>query len=137
MGPEYPNNKNTQIVLPELSYKIVGSAFTVFNSVGYGMSERHYQKLLATEFGFQRIPFEMEKQIDFLYHGQHVGKYFADFVVDQKVIVELKVRPKLGYSHVQQVMGYLRNTGYKLAILIYFTREGVKCRRVLNARVAE
>ena len=50
-----------------------------------------------------------------------------------KIIVELKIRPRIGYTHIKQDFSYLRTTGYKLAILIYFTREGVKYRRVLNS----
>ena len=55
-----------------------------------------------------------------------------DFVVDNKLVVELKVRPRLGYIHIKQVMNYLKVTGYKLALLIYFTKEGVKYRRIIN-----
>jgi GxxExxY protein len=73
--------------------------------------------------------------VKILYKDQDVGKYFLDFVVEDKIIAELKVRPKLGYAHIQQVMGYLKATDHKLAILIYFTRDGVKSRRVLNSTV--
>jgi GxxExxY protein len=52
-----------------------------------------------------------------------------------KIVVELKVRPRLGYTHIKQVMDYLKTIGCKLAILIYFTRDGVKYRRVINSYI--
>ncbi len=66
------------------------------------------------------------------YQDKEIGKYFLDFVVDNKIVIEFKVRPGIGYSHIKQVMSYLKSSGYKLAILIYFTRDGVKYRGVVN-----
>ena len=120
------------IVYPEISYQVVGAAFQVFNSVGYGASEKHYQNLLAKVLEEIGIPFQKEQAVTLQYHDQPAGRYFLDFVVDNKIVVELKIRPQLGYTHVKQVMSYLKATGYKLAILIYFTRDGVKYRRILN-----
>jgi len=67
------------------------------------------------------------------YNNDDIGKYFADFLVENKIIVELKTRPRLGYVHLRQVLEYLRRADIKLAILIYFTKSGVKYRRVLNS----
>ena len=123
----------TKIIYPELSYKITGLAFNVFNNIGYGMSEKHYQKLFAEELKENKINFENEKAVKITYKEKEIGNYFLDFVVDNKLVVELKVRPRLGYIHIKQVMNYLKTTGYKLALLIYFTKEGVKYRRIINA----
>ena len=120
------------VIYPELSYKIIGAAFRVFNNVGYGMSEKFYQQAFAKELEILQIGFEKEKLVNIIYGGESIGKYFLDFVVDGKVVVELKVRPRLGYVHIKQVMSYLKTTGHKLAILVYFTRDGVRYRRVLN-----
>ena len=121
------------IVYPELSYAIIGAAFRVFNNTGYGMGEKFYQQAFAKELEISQIGFEKERMVEIIYNGEAIGKYFLDFVVDGKVIVEMKVQPRLGYVHIKQVMGYLKTTGHKLAILIYFTRDGVRYRRVLNA----
>ena len=121
------------LIYPELSYKIVGIAFNVFNEHGYGMSEKYYQQAFAKMLTSAPLSFEREKHV-VIKHGEvSVARFFLDFIVDNKVAVELKIRQRLGYIHIKQVTNYLKATGYKLAILIYFTREGVKYRRVLNA----
>ena len=122
-----------EVIYLELSYKIIGLAFRVFNELGYGMNEKHYQKAFVKELEQEGINFEREKPVIINYKDKTIGKYFLDFVIDNKIIVELKIRPRIGYTHIKQVFSYLRTTGYKLAILIYFTREGAKYRRVLNS----
>ena len=121
-----------KVVHPELSYRIIGTAFKVFNNIGYGFGERHYQRAFANALAAVAIPFTKEQLVTTRYEGQPLGRYFLDFVVDDKIVVELKVRPRLGYTHVKQTMSYLKSTGYQLAILIYFTRQGVKYRRIVN-----
>lgn len=121
-----------RVIYPELSYKLVGLAFKVFNDVGYGHSEKHYQKILESLLETNKLPFERELLARQLYNGKEIGKYYFDFLIDDKIILELKVRPSLGYTHIKQVVDYLKTSNYKLAILIYFTRDGVKYRRVLN-----
>ena len=95
-----------KLVYPELSYNVLGAAFSAFNELGWGLSEKDYQRGLAKELGKR-------------------GK--------GKIILELKVVPKLGYVHTRQLLGYLIGSGYKLGILLYFTKDGVKHRRVLNS----
>jgi GxxExxY protein len=128
-----PEIKRNNLIYPELSYKLIGMAFKVFNDAGYGRNEKFYQKIFAKELESENLNFDREKLIKINYQGEEVGRYFLDFIIDNKVVVELKVRPRFGYIHIKQVMDYLKTTGYKLAILIYFTRDGVKYRRVINA----
>lgn len=128
------NNAN-RIELPTLSYTIVGSAFAVFNELGYGLHEKDYQKALARELENRQISFCREVYVPITYKGKLLSRYFADFVIEEKVILELKVSPKLGYSHSRQLLNYLRAGGYRLGILLYFTEEGVKYRRVLNSNL--
>ena len=120
-------------VFPELSYKIVGIAFKIFNESGYGFPENYYQKVFSTLLNKEKIPHQREKCIQLTFAGEKIGKYFIDFLVDNKIVVELKVRPSIGYTNIRQVMGYLKSGQYWLAILIYFTRQGIKYRRILNS----
>jgi GxxExxY protein len=122
------------IIYPKLSYKIIGIAFRVFNEIGFGMNERYYQKAFAKELEKEKLFYEKEKIVKLNYKQQNIGNYFLDFVIENKIIVELKVKPKFGYVHIRQVLSYLKATGYKLAILIYFTRDGVKYKRIVNAK---
>ncbi len=121
-----------KIVFPELSYQIIGAAFNVFNELGWGFSEKDYQSALAKEFEGKSIKFKREVYIPINYKDSLIKKYYADFVVDEKILVELKVVPRLGYFHLRQLLNYLKLSGLRLGILIYFSREGIKYRRVLN-----
>lgn len=121
-----------EIVLPELSYKIIGSAFDVFNNLGWGWSEKTYGKALAKELTNRKINFRQEVYIPLRYENKNLNRYFADFIAENKILLELKVVHKLGYVHARQTLQYLQGTGIKLGILIYFTKDGVKYRRILN-----
>ncbi|MBI4087592.1 MAG: GxxExxY protein [Candidatus Liptonbacteria bacterium] len=129
------NNANSKIVLPELSYSIIGAAFRVFNELGWGFSEKHYQGALAKELEDAGLLFRREVYIPFTYKSSTIGRYFADFIVNDKILLELKVVPKFGYVHLHQALGHLHSAKLKLGILIYFTREGIKYRRVVNPDV--
>lgn len=120
------------LIYPELSYEIVGIAFDVFNALGWGHKELYYQRAFASELDKLKLNYNKEKSVPLKYNDSIIGRYVIDFIVDDKVIVELKVRPKLGYAHVKQAMAYLQSLNLKLAILIYFTKEGVKYRRIIN-----
>jgi len=124
-----------EIIFPELSYKIIGASFKVFNELGWGLPEKDYQKALIKEFDGLGLNFQKEVYIPLKYKALNISRYFADFIIDNKILVEIKVVPKLGYVHVKQVLVYLRAANLKLGILIYFTKEGIKYRRVLNSQV--
>ncbi|MDO8470142.1 MAG: GxxExxY protein [bacterium] len=126
---------NKELILPELSYAIIGAAFTVFNHLGWGFSEKDYGNALAIELQKQTINFKREVYVPLRYGPENVGRYFADFIIEGKILVELKVVHKLGYTHAKQVLGYLRSGGFRLGLLIYFTNGGVKYRRILNSGV--
>jgi len=120
------------LVYPELSYELIGSSFKVFNSMGFGYQEKYYQRAYAEELRNKGIKFEREKEIVLVYNKKCIGKYFLDFLVEDKVIIELKIIPFIKHIHIKQVLEYLNVTNKKLAILIYFTKEGIKYKRVIN-----
>jgi GxxExxY protein len=94
---------------------------------------------LAIELRAQGIPFRTQVPIPMLYRGESVGDFFADFIVDRKVIVELKAVEVLRGVHRAQVLSYLRATELELALLINFNvgvlKNGV--RRLIHSRVCE
>ncbi len=126
--------KNDQVVYPELSYQLVGRAYAVFNALGFGLLEKTYQKAYAEELVAASLKFVRERMVVLSYRDKPLAKFFLDFDVEDKIIIELKVRPRLGYIDIKQTQQYLKITGYKLVILIYFTKDGVKYRRILNVR---
>jgi GxxExxY protein len=126
---------NEKIIYKDLSYQVVGAAFEVFIELGWGLPEKDYQRALAEELRRRSLPFREQVYFPIKYKSTLISKYFADFVVDEKILLELKVVPKLGYAQAHQVLGYLKSSGLKLGILVYFTRDGVKYRRILNSAI--
>ncbi len=97
------------------------------------MPEKYIQKVFAEELKRAGLNFLKECKVELKYEGMSMSIYFLDFMIEDKIVVELKVRPRMGYVHIKQVMAYLKAMNKKLAILLYFTHEGVKFRRVLNS----
>lgn len=120
------------IIYQELSYQLIGIAYTVFNKTGFGMSEKFYQNLFAAIMTEQGLHFKKEYYVPIFYNKTLLAKYFFDFYVENKIIIELKIRPRMGYIQVKQVLEYLKAANCKLGILIYFTKDGVKYRRIIN-----
>ncbi len=109
------------IVYKEESYKIIGAAFKVYNTLGPGFLEAVYQEALEIEFQKQGIPFEREKELTIEYDGIKLKQtYKADFVCFGKIIVELKAVSNLEDAHRSQVYNYLHATGYQLGLLLNF-----------------
>ena len=77
---EYTNTEN-KLIYPELSYKIIGAAFNVYNELGWGQKEVIYQKALVKELTKQDLKFEREKYVNIKYQNEKIGGEFLDFVI--------------------------------------------------------
>jgi len=121
-----------EVIFKKLSYQIVGAVMAVHSALGPGFLEAVYQTSLALEFGLQEIPFVQQKRLTVQYKEIVVGDYIADFVVDDKIIVEIKAVSNLTSSHQAQALNYLAATGYPLAILINFGATSLQQRRVVR-----
>ena len=115
----------------ELTYKIIGAAMEVHNHLGPGHNEEVYQKALENEFNIQGVAFEPQKSVSIDYKGSQVGLRFLDFVVDYKVIVEIKAVSELTSLHQWQVLCYFAATEYPIALLINFGSEKLEYKRLL------
>lgn len=83
------------LIYEELSDKVIGGAYKVYNNLGYGHPEKVYQKSLAVELDNQGIKYKRECYSKILYDGEVVGKYFLDFLIEDKMAVEVKVRREI------------------------------------------
>lgn len=124
--------RRNDLIYPNLSYKIVGCAFDVYNTLGYGHHEKYYQRALAEAFSNQGLKFKEQVNFPLKYQGKIIGKNFVDFLVENKIIVEIKKGEKFSKVHIDQIKEYLKTSGIKLAILINFAKQGVIFKRFVN-----
>lgn len=113
----------------ELSEKIIGAAFEVQNSLGAGFLEKVYRKSLVVELQKSGLSVKEEKKIEIFYRRILVGEYFADIVVNNEFIVEVKVVEELASIHTAQLLNYLKATGIKKGLLINFGQTKVTFKR--------
>jgi GxxExxY protein len=115
-----------------VSEKIIGCAFTVSNTLGCGFLEKIYENAMAIECIKQGLKVNQQKGIEVTYDNQTVGEYFADLIIEDCVIVELKAQKNLDEIHMAQIMNYLKATKLKLGLLINFGKPRVEFKRVVN-----
>ncbi|MGB7531595.1 MAG: GxxExxY protein [Halobacteriota archaeon] len=118
----------------EITEKIIGAAQRVHNTLGYGFLEKVYQNALVIELRTLGLNVAVEQPIAVHYHGEIVGNYVADIVVDEKVILEIKAVKELSEIHEVQLVNYLKATGIEVGLLINFGRSLTVKRRVMDKR---
>ncbi|MDD5327908.1 MAG: GxxExxY protein [Phycisphaerae bacterium] len=116
----------------ELSEKIIAAAFTVHKELGYGFVEKVYKNALAIELGEVGIKCAVEVPLRVLYHGKTVGDYYADMIIEDKIIVETKAVSDLEPIHEVQLVNYLKATGLHVGLLINFGQSVKVKRRVFG-----
>ena len=134
----YERRENQGVAVPAdveaLAKRVIGAAIEVHRLLGPGLLESHYQKALSHELTLRGIPHVREAEYDVVYKGMPIGKAFFDFLVDDRLIVELKAVEALTDLHRSQVITYLKLKGMPLALLINYNvgllRDGI--RRVIN-----
>ncbi len=124
--------RRDDIVLPDLSYFVVGILFDVYNEIGFGHLERVYQKAIIDALKKREVKFVDQPGLALQYKGTRVGRYIPDFIIADALVLELKRDTKLKRIHFDQANAYLKATNYPLAILASFNKDGVEYRRLVN-----
>ena len=116
----------------ELTDKIIGVFYKVYNVLGYGFLESVYENALKIEFGKSGICFENQVPIKVYYKGENVGDYFADFIIEGKIVVEVKALSEFSGNEKGQLLNYLRATDLEVGLVLNFGREAGVKRKVLD-----
>jgi len=119
------------VVYKDLSFGVMAAVYEVHNSLGFGFLEKVYERALYNELCARKIPVRAQQEITVRYKGDEVGTYFADLVVNDEILLELKVVEGLSNFHKAQVLHYLKATGFKLGLLINFGKERVEYKRLV------
>ena len=110
----------TELLYKDLTYAIIGAAMEVHRVLGPGFLEAVYQSALAHELELRGLSFQEQVRLQVVYKEIVAGEYRADFLVDDKVILEIKATKSLTEIDEAQLINYLKGTGYKVGLLINF-----------------
>lgn len=127
------DKNRADLLYKELSYEIRGAAIEVKKNYGSGHKELLYQRALAEEFDLRGIKYEREKAIKIYSPNTNkvIGSYKPDFIIEDKIIIELKALENMPKMMIDQLYSYLRNSKYELGFLINFNSGGVDIKRVI------
>lgn len=120
------------LVHKELSYEIVGALYHVFNELGYGYQEKYYELALAKVLDQKGLRYDRQVKCDLLFKNDKIGVYFLDFLIDDKIVLELKVGKRFSKQAFDQIIAYLKATNKQLGILALFNSKGVRFIRIVN-----
>lgn len=116
----------------ELTGEILRAFYDVYNELGYGFLERVYQNALCIELKQRGFDVEAQKKISVYYKGHFVGDYFADLVVNDSVILELKACEALAEEFEFQLINYLKSTTCEVGLLLNFGKEPQFIRKIFK-----
>lgn len=119
------------IIYKELSYKIIELSLEVHNELGCGFLEKVYENALMLLLDREKIPARQQAPADVYFQGKVIGQYFADILVDNKLILELKTVDVITNIHIAQVLNYLRATGMKLGLILNFGKPRFEYKRLV------
>ena len=131
------NDAENKLLYKDLTYNIRGAAFEVRKKLGLGHKEAVYHKAFEVEFKKRNIRFISEAILPVLYEGKKVGIYQPDFIVEDKIIIELKSLPEIGRPQQEQIWSYIKGSEYKLALLINFGTKDLEIKRIVYDIVRE
>ncbi len=124
----------SKLIYKEISDVVLGSALTVHAKLGVGLLEAVYEGALVVELARAGVHVERQVVYPVMYRGEYVGAYFADIVVENTIIVELKSVVRLNACYEAQTINYLYLSGLPVGYLVNFHNSNLEWRRFVNTR---
>ena len=119
----------------QLTEQVIGACFEVSNELGIGFLESVYEKALVIALQDKGLNTSRQVPIEVSFRGKGVGEFFADIIVEEELIVELKAVKSIAPEHIAQILNYLRATKKKTALLVNFGKSKLEYRRFDNRLV--
>jgi GxxExxY protein len=116
----------------DLTQKIIGCSFTVYNKMGFGYLESVYERCMDIELKKNGLDVECQKQLKVCYENQVVGNFVADILVNDLIIIELKSCQRIQEAHEVQLVNYLAATGKPIGLILNFGPKKVEIRRKIK-----
>jgi len=115
----------------DLVYQVVGYAMEIINELGHGLREKTYEKALIVEFQSNETHFSQQKVYQVLYKDVHIDYYVPDLLLNDELIVEVKVAENICDEHIGQVINYLKISGCSLGLILNFKHPKLQWKRVI------
>jgi GxxExxY protein len=116
----------------EITEQIIGAFYKVYNTLGYGFLEKVYENALILELSKIFSKIENQRKIEVFYQGKVIGLYYADIVVENVVIIELKAGEYLLEEHEAQLINYLKATNMEVGLLLNFGKKAEFKRKIFD-----
>ena len=116
----------------KVTEQIINAAFAVSNALGNGFLEKVYENSLCIELKKRNIRFDQQKPVNVYYGDEVVGEYYADLLVEDIVVVELKTVNRIAEMHEAQLIHYLKATNKKIGLLLNFANPKLEIKRMVN-----
>jgi GxxExxY protein len=133
----YPINSNEKLILKDLSYKLMHILFDVHNKLGTSFKEEQYKNAIADYLNKLGLKLEREKEISADFKGLIIKGLRVDFIIENKIILEVKSKPLLTKEDLRQVLRYLKSLNLPLAILVNFKKKKLEYKRIINPNIAD
>ena len=127
--------KANGLIYPDLSYRLMAVLFKVHNHLGSHFQEKYYQRAVELELKNQSIPYKREMMVKISYQGGDLGRYFIDFVIDNKIALEIKSADYFKRTFIAQVLAYLVASELKLGIIVNFNSNKLLSKRLVNPKI--
>jgi len=124
--------RKKNLLYPELSYQIIGILFEISNALGSKYHERYYQRAVASLFRDAGIKYREQVPVHVVIGERKIARGFIDFLIEEKIILEIKRGERFFKSNIDQVYSYLKASNLKLGILANFTARGLQFKRIIN-----
>lgn len=121
-----------ELVLPNLSYIIIGALFKVHSTLGPSLLEKYYQRACAEAFNQIGLHAKREIRVELNYENTKIGWYSLDFLIEDLVILETKASRAYNPNFFKQTLAYLKATNFPLAIIANFRRPSLQFKRIVN-----
>jgi GxxExxY protein len=112
----------------------MGILFSVQNKLGNRYQEKYYQRAIEVALKEEKVSFKRELPVDLMFNDERIGKFFLDFLIENKVVLEVKTVDRLKPKDFKQVLAYLTANNLELGILVNFRTDKLTYKRILNSK---
>lgn len=125
------NTNQSELLLKEEVYQVVGCAIEVLNTLGHGLLEKPYENALVVEFGLKNIPYKQQPRYEVIYKSVKVGEYIPDLIVFDEIVVDTKTIDRITDVERGQILNYLKITQLRVGLLLNFKHPKLEWERLV------